>query len=69
MNISLFVQLLWGFPKRFLLLGRTLASKRGFKPNTEVQVLAPPTTTYFENLTVRLHVLYALNTYVKFCVN
>ena len=22
---------------------------------------------YFENLTVRLHVLYALNTYVKFC--
>ena len=26
-------------------------------------------TTYFENLTVELHVLYTLNTHVKFCVN
>jgi len=26
-------------------------------------------TIYFENLTVRLHVLYALNTHVKFYVN
>ena len=26
-------------------------------------------TTYFENLTVRLYVLYTLNTYVKFYVN
>jgi len=26
-------------------------------------------TTYFENLVVRLHVLYALNTPVKFYVN
>ena len=25
--------------------------------------------TYFENLTVELHVLYALNTYVRFYVN
>ena len=25
--------------------------------------------TYFKNLTVELHVLYALNTYVKFYVN
>ena len=24
---------------------------------------------YFENLTVKLYVLYALNTYVKFCIN
>ena len=42
LNISLFTQPLWGFPKRFLLFGHTLASKRGFKPNTEAQVLAPP---------------------------
>ena len=35
LNISLFVHLLWGFSKRFLLLGRTLVSKQGFKPNTE----------------------------------
>ena len=42
LNISLFVQLLWGFPKRFFLLGRTLASKQGFRPNTEAQVLTPP---------------------------
>ena len=41
LNISLFVLLLWGFPKRFLLLGCALVSKRGFKPNTEAQVLAP----------------------------
>ena len=26
-------------------------------------------TTYFENLTVELYVLYFLNTNVKFCVN
>ena len=43
LNISLFFQLLWGFPKRFFLLGRTLASKWGFRPNTESQALAPPT--------------------------
>ena len=24
---------------------------------------------YFENLTVRLHVLYTFNTHVKFCIN
>ena len=40
-NISLFVQLLWGFPKRFFLLGRTLASKLGFRLNTEAQALTP----------------------------
>ena len=40
LNISLFVHLLWGFPKRSLFFGRTLVSKRGFKPNTEAQVLA-----------------------------
>ena len=26
-------------------------------------------TIYFENITVKLHVLYALNRLVKFCVN
>ena len=26
-------------------------------------------TSYFENLTIELHVLYALNTHFKFCVN
>ena len=26
-------------------------------------------TKYFENLTIELHVFYALNTYVKFFVN
>ena len=25
--------------------------------------------TYFKNLTIDLHILYALNTHVKFCVN
>ena len=25
--------------------------------------------TYFEKLTIELHILYALNTHVKFCVN
>ena len=42
MNVFLFAQPLWGFSKRFLLLERTFASKRGFKPNTEAQVLTPP---------------------------
>ena len=26
-------------------------------------------TTYFENLTVELHVLYSFNTQIKFCIN
>ena len=26
-------------------------------------------TKYFENLTIELHILYALNIHVKFCVN
>ena len=26
-------------------------------------------TAYFENLIVELHILYTLNTHVKFCVN
>ena len=26
-------------------------------------------TTYFENQTIKLYVLYTLNTHVKFCVN
>ena len=26
-------------------------------------------TTYFENLTIGLHVLYVFNTYIKFCAN
>ena len=26
-------------------------------------------TIYFKNLTIRLHVLYVLNTHVKFCVD
>ena len=50
LNISLFVQLLWGFPKRFFLLGRTLASKLGFRPNTEAQALASH-TFYLEDFT------------------
>ena len=27
------------------------------------------TTTYFENLIIELHILYAHNTHVKFCIN
>ena len=26
-------------------------------------------TTYFENLIIELHIFYALNIHVKFCVN
>ena len=26
-------------------------------------------TTYFENLIIKLHVLYTLNKHVKFCIN
>ena len=41
LNISLFVHLLWGLPKRFLLLGRTLVSNWGLRSNVKVQVFAP----------------------------
>ena len=41
LNISLFVHLLWGLPKHFLLLGRTLVSNWGLRFNVKVQVFAP----------------------------
>ena len=40
LNISLFIHLLWGFPKRFILLGRTFVSNRGLRSNVTVQVFA-----------------------------
>ena len=46
LNISLFIHLLWGIPKRFLLFGRTLVSNRGLKSNVKVQVFAPHTLCY-----------------------
>ena len=42
LNISLFVHLLWGLPKRFLLLRRTLVSNWGLRSNVKVQVFAHP---------------------------
>ena len=57
LNISLFVQLLWGFPKHFFLLGRTLTSKWGFKPNTKAQALAPPQVAFLNaNIIISLPV-------------
>ena len=50
LNISLFVHLLWGFLKRFILLGRTLVSNQGLRSNVTVQVFAPhnsPSKFYF----------------------
>ena len=41
LNISLFVHLLWGLPKRFLLLRRTLVSNWHLRSNIKVQVFAP----------------------------
>ena len=46
LNISLFVHLLWGLPKRFLLLGRTLVSNWGLRSYVKVQVFAPYTLCY-----------------------
>ena len=39
--------------------------------HSPIVLLGPfiPTTTYFENLTIELHVLYVLKTHVKFHVN
>ena len=43
--------------------------KFSYKINCNLQLYLINIITYFENLTVELHVLYALNTHVKFCVN
>ena len=36
--------------------------KRAFTPKIKI-------TTYFENLTVKLHIIYSLNIHVKFYIN
>ena len=56
LNISLFIQPLWGFPKRFFLLGHTLASKLGFRPNTEAQALAPHNNNSNKNNNINLYI-------------
>ena len=55
LNISLFVHLLWGFPKRFILLGRTLVSNQGLRSNVTVQVFAPHTYDYEMNILIIKH--------------
>ena len=48
--------------------GQSLATKLiiilDYKLTQKINIIA-----YFENLTVELHILYALNTHVNFCVN
>ena len=46
-----------------MIKGQSLAIKLGYNLN-KINI-----TTYFENITVELYVLYALNIHVKFCVN
>ena len=43
--------------------------KIGYSLKLQTHLIKINITAYFENLTVELHVLYALNTHVKFCVN
>ena len=43
-NIFLHYHLLWGLFQLFLLLGRVIVSKWGFKLNTKIQVFAPHST-------------------------
>ena len=45
-------------------LGTNLIVAEGYKLTLKINMV-----TYFKNLTVGLHVLYVLNTYIKFCVN
>ena len=51
-------------------LSRTkLSYKTWLWPNTTYLLNKINISTYFENLTVELHILYAFSTHVKFCVN
>ena len=45
-------------------LATNLIVAEGYKLTLKINMV-----TYFKNLTVGLHVLYVLNTYIKFCVN
>ena len=45
-------------------IGQNLATKQVVALLNKINI-----TTYFENLTVKLHILYAFNIHVKFCVN
>ena len=47
-----------------IIIGQNLATKLVVASLNKINI-----TAYFENLTVELHVLYALNTHVNFCVN
>ena len=50
------------------IIGQSLTIKlRVFKATTLLNKIN--IITYFEKLTIELHILYALNTHVKFCVN
>ena len=66
LNISLFVHLLWGFPKRFLILGCTLVSNWGLRSNVKVQVFAPHT---YKQVYLTFTTLLMLNMGVSFVLN
>ena len=40
-----------------------------WQPKTTILLKKINITTYYENLTVELYVLYVLNTHIKFCIN
>ena len=49
---------------QFFFLGYNLVTKLTITSISKINI-----TSYFENLTVQLYVLYTLNTHVKFCIN
>ena len=46
-----------------------MEKKIGYKPMTTSPTTKIYKVTYFEKITVRLHVLYVLNKYIKFHTN
>ena len=49
---------------QFFFLGQNLVTKLVITSINKINI-----TSYFENLTVQLYVLFTLNTHVKFCIN
>ena len=50
-------------------LGQSLATNLVIEPKVTIFLIKINIATYFKNLTVELHILYTLNTHVKFYVN
>ena len=61
---SVFMWNIINYQKNHFFLRQSLVIKLTITSLNKINI-----TSYFENLTVQLYVIYTLNTHVKFCIN